>query len=85
MRDLDRRLSRLEGLLGPSECTIIRIFGGVPSTDRHASAGSMRFYREPFESDARFEDRVIEAATEAGETLVVFDGLPDMPEDDYLR
>ncbi len=80
-RDFERRLSRLEWRIGtPSGCDVIRIRGGLPTTDSHAMAGSLRFWREPGESQTAFEDRVIETAEAAGQSLVVFDGLPDMPE-----
>jgi hypothetical protein len=80
-RDLARRLSHLEDIMGaPSGCAVIRIRGGLPDAHGHASAGALRFRREQFESEAAFEDRVLEAALEAGEPFVVFGGLPELPD-----
>lgn len=81
-RNLERRLERLESVMrGPWKCTVVRIRGGLPDQDDcRASAGELRFQREPCESREAFEDRVLEAAEEAGKPCVVFGGLPlNMP------
>ncbi len=78
-RDLTRRLEQLEReMLMPPSCQVIRIRGGLPTCDSHAAAGPLRFWREPAESQWEFEERVILAAEAAGESLVIFDGLPDL-------
>ncbi len=78
MNNLRRRIARLEDILGSqSGIQIIRINGGLPDEDDHVSVGSLRLQREPRESRAAFEYRVIDAAIEAGQPFVVFGGLPD--------
>jgi hypothetical protein len=62
-------------------CRLIRIFGGLPGNELcYASAGERRFQRQPGEDQATFEDRLLEAALEAGEPFVIVGGLPDVCE-----
>jgi hypothetical protein len=79
-RDLARRLTRLEEVMWPptSWPMVIRINGGLPGGDAHASAGPLHFSREPGESQDVFESRVIAAAAEAGYSFTVFGGLPPL-------
>ena len=58
MRQLDRRISRLEWLLQPPppRCQVIRIRGGLPDQDGcHASVGELRFQRQRREGEAALE------------------------------
>jgi hypothetical protein len=80
------RIERLERMMdqpdfidgGDGDPVVIRIKGCLPDADgQHASAGGLRFQRQPGEDQEEFERRVIEVAIEAGERVAVIGGLPD--------
>lgn len=79
MRDLRRRVSRLEDVLGlPPMCTLVRIRGGVAGEGlAHASVGALRFQRLPDEPQDLSEARAIAAAEAAGEPFAFISGMPD--------
>ena len=80
MRDIERRVSRLEGLFLPpdnNEPVLIRIAGGLPGSDmRHASIGNLQVFAEPGESQADFEKRCLDEAALLSAPYVIVGGLP---------
>jgi len=78
-KSIERRLAAAERRLKPRVPVVqeIIIRGGLPGATEpaFASIGDLRCYRGEAESFNAFRDRVVEAATAAGERFAVFGGL----------
>ena len=76
-RELLRRVKRLERGGGPpdgDEPVLVRIRGGLPCTPYQAQIGTRCLLPLPGETEGDFHDRVLDAAAESGEAIVVVSG-----------